>query len=47
MKAFVEAMHGQIELKSQEGEGSQCALALPFDYPLLADDEYEKGLLLI
>jgi len=38
---FIASMGGQIYVKSQEGEGSQFTLAIPFERPLLADDEYE------
>ena len=42
VQQFVESMQGQISVKSKEGEGSQFILAIPFEYPLLADDEYDS-----
>ena len=39
VKQFVHAMDGEIYVKSEEGEGSEFTVALPFRLPLLTADE--------
>ncbi len=41
VQKFVKAMGGEIRVTSQEGVGSQFTVVIPFQIPLLADDEYE------
>ena len=43
VRQFVEEMNGDIEVQSQEGEGSRFIMHVPYKVPLLTDIEVEAG----